>query len=160
MTPALIIELALFAFVALAIARSVVVVPAGSVHVVERVGRDAKTLLPGVNILFPFVEKVRARYVVSDRKQDFEQPAITRDHQVMRVKGVIRYEIVDPVRATYGVDDVVGASAALAGTVRPRAVDQARAELGGILAEVAADFAVDAEPWGLRTLGCDLELVR
>ena len=73
MTPALIALLVIALFVIIVIAKSVTIVPQAQAKVIERLGRYSRTLSPGLSILVPFVDRVRAtidlrEQVISSRR--------------------------------------------------------------------------------------------
>ncbi|HPZ35317.1 MAG TPA: SPFH domain-containing protein, partial [Microbacteriaceae bacterium] len=53
------LALAVFIFVIVVIVRSIRIIPQATAGVVERLGRYHKTLEPGLNLLVPFIDRVR-----------------------------------------------------------------------------------------------------
>jgi regulator of protease activity HflC (stomatin/prohibitin superfamily) len=96
---------AAFAFLGIVVvALSVRTVPQGYSYVVERLGRYHKTLSPGLNIIVPIVDAVRARVSMRETVLDIpEQSVITRDNAAVSADGVLFYQVLDPVKATYEV---------------------------------------------------------
>ncbi|HEY2674930.1 MAG TPA: SPFH domain-containing protein [Rugosimonospora sp.] len=91
-------------WVVLTIARSVRIVPQQRMDVVERLGKYKRTLSPGMNLLVPFLDKVRERVDMREAVQSFPpQPVITSDNLVVSIDTVLYYRVVDPVRATYEI---------------------------------------------------------
>src|SRR5918999_163123 len=84
--------------------RSVRVVPQQRMYVVERLGRYQRTLTPGLNLLVPFIDAVRARVDMREQVVSFPpQPVITSDNLVVSIDTVLYFKVVDPVRATYEI---------------------------------------------------------
>ena len=82
-------------------------VPQGWVFTVERFGRYTRTLQPGLHFILPLVDRIGAK--VNLREQVFQVPSqdvITRDNAMVTVDGVVFYQILDPVRAAYEVNDL------------------------------------------------------
>src|SRR3954463_10472557 len=98
----LVFVIALFAVITLA--KSVKVVPQQQMHVVERLGKYQRTLTPGLNILVPYLDKVRTRVDMREQGVSFPpQPVITSDNLVVSIDTVLYFKVVDPVRATYEI---------------------------------------------------------
>jgi regulator of protease activity HflC (stomatin/prohibitin superfamily) len=86
------------------ILRSVRVVPQQRMDVVERLGKYSRTLKPGLNVLVPYVDKVRTKVDMREQVVSFPpQPVITSDNLVVSIDTVLYFKVVDPVRATYEI---------------------------------------------------------
>src|SRR5690606_26228921 len=103
--PAVLIILVVIAFFAVvALARTVRIIPQARSGIVERFGKYRTTLTPGLNIVVPFVDKVR--YVIDMREQVVSfppQPVITVDNLVGSIVTVIYFQVTDPVSVTYEI---------------------------------------------------------
>src|SRR3954462_11781128 len=98
----LIFVIALFAVITLV--RSVRIVPQQRMDVVERLGKYKRTLNPGLNLLVPFLDKVRSKVDMREAVVSFPpQPVITSDNLVVSIDTVLYFKVVDPVRATYEI---------------------------------------------------------
>lgn len=89
------------------ISRGVRPVPQGEQWTVERFGRYMQTLKPGLNIIIPFIDRVGTR--ISMRESVFAVPSqdiITKDNAMVRVDGVVFYQVLDAAKAAYQVDDL------------------------------------------------------
>ncbi len=87
---------------------------------VERLGRFDKVASSGLNILVPFLDKPRAVYWTNTRpgltsidlREQYidlpPQPVITRDNVTIHVDSVVYWQITDPVKAVYEMNDLVG----------------------------------------------------
>src|ERR1700733_10575378 len=72
-------------------------VPQGQVWTVERFGAFTATLQPGLNFVFPFIDRIGHRMNVQEQVVDIpEQSVITRDNATVAVDGIIYYRIMDP----------------------------------------------------------------
>ncbi|CAO3426080.1 SPFH domain-containing protein [Azospirillum doebereinerae] len=96
---------------------SVRIVPQGSNLIVERLGRYQETLMPGFNVIVPIISTVRARIDMRETLVDVpEQSVITKDNAAVVADGVLYYQVVDPKKATYEVNDLQRAIQTLAMT--------------------------------------------
>lgn len=85
-------------------------VPQANEWTVERFGRYLKTIKPGLNIIFPFVDKIG--FKISLRETVFDVPSqdvITKDNAMVRVDGVVFYQILDTAKAAYAVSNIADA---------------------------------------------------
>lgn len=101
-----------FGFILLAAAiwvlwSTVKIVPQGSNFTVENLGRYTRTLVPGMHILIPILEKVTHRLNMKEQVMDIpSQDVITRDNAMVRVDGVAFYQILNAAKAAYEVDNL------------------------------------------------------
>lgn len=104
-------------FFALIVWKGVKIVPQQSAWIVEKLGKFDRKLEPGLNILIPFIENVAYRHSLKEYAYDvMEQTAITRDNVSLLMDGLIYVRIIDPIEASYGVNDPVFAVTQLAQT--------------------------------------------
>ncbi len=90
--------------------RSVKIIPQARAGIVERLGRYARTLGPGLSIIVPFIDKVR--YTIDLREQVVSFPpqnVITEDNLVVAIDTVIYFQVTDSVRATYEIANYIQA---------------------------------------------------
>lgn len=101
-------------------------VPQQEAWVVERMGRFNRILQPGLNFLVPIVDKVKYVQSLKELAIDIpKQSAITLDNVTLNIDGVLYLRVVDPYKASYGVEDPEFAITQLAQTTM-------RSELGKI----------------------------
>src|SRR5438270_1248374 len=82
------------------------VVPQQEAWIVERLGRYDSTLRAGLHLLMPFVDTVRYRHILKEQVIEIqEQDCITKDNVLIKVDAVMYYQIVDPVKASYGISN-------------------------------------------------------
>jgi regulator of protease activity HflC (stomatin/prohibitin superfamily) len=102
-----IVLLGLAAFVILVLLRTIKIVPQKQVKIIERLGKYHRTAEAGLNTVVPFLDSVRDTIDLREQITKIEpQPVITRDNVTMEVDAVIYSVIVDPVRATYEVQNL------------------------------------------------------
>jgi regulator of protease activity HflC (stomatin/prohibitin superfamily) len=101
-------------------AKTIRIVPQASVMLIERLGRFNRVAASGLNILVPFLDKPRAVFWTNSRpgmssidlREQFldlpPQPVITRDNVTIHVDSVVYWQITDPVKAVYEMNNLVG----------------------------------------------------
>src|SRR5215212_2793832 len=97
-------------FVVVMLARTVRIIPQARAGVVERFGKYKETLPAGLNIVVPFVDRVR--YLIDLREQVVSfppQPVITEDNLVVSIDTVIYFQVTDPIAATYEIANYIQA---------------------------------------------------
>ena len=106
MEQTLLILLILAAGVVITLYKGINVVPQGEEWVVERLGKYSRTLKPGLNIILPYIEKVRMRITTRDIILDIpQQEVITKDNAVILTNAVAFVRVTKPRDAIYGVED-------------------------------------------------------
>jgi len=85
-------------------------VPQGMEFTVERFGRYTRTLRPGLNLIVPIVDQIGSKMNMMEQVLDVpSQEVITRDNAMVRVDGVVFYQVLDAAKASYEVNDLVRA---------------------------------------------------
>src|SRR3954452_11281976 len=101
---ALILVVVLVLFALFMAARTVRVIPQARAGVVERWGRYSRTLSPGLNIVIPFIDRVRPLIDLREQVVTFPpQPVITEDNESVGIDTVLYFTITDPKSASYEV---------------------------------------------------------
>jgi regulator of protease activity HflC (stomatin/prohibitin superfamily) len=101
-------------------AKTIRIVPQATVMLIERLGRFDKVATSGLNILVPFLDKPRTVFWTNTRpaltsidlREQYidlpPQPVITRDNVTIHVDSVVYWQITDPIKAVYEINDLVG----------------------------------------------------
>ena len=98
---------ALLIFAVLMVIMGVKSVPQGMEYTVERFGRYTGTLTPGLNIIVPIVDRIGRKLNVMEQVIDVpSQEIITKDNAMVRVDGVVFYQIMDSPKAAYEVNNL------------------------------------------------------
>ncbi len=95
----------LFVFAILMVFMSVKSVPQGMEYTVERFGKYTNTLTPGLNIIVPIIDRIGRKLNMMEQVLDVpSQEVITKDNAMVRVDGVVFYQIMDAPKAAYEVN--------------------------------------------------------
>ena len=93
---------------AIFVARSLKVVPQQNAWVVERLGKYHGTLTPGLNILIPFIDRVAYQHSLKEIPLDVpSQVCITKDNTQLTVDGILYFQVMDAMRASYGSSNYI-----------------------------------------------------
>lgn len=149
--------LLIFAFFALILLYStVVIVPQRNAFIVERLGKYLETFTPGLHFLIPFIDRVRYRHSLKEQALDVNpQNCITRDNVSIEVDGILYFQVVDPTKASYGIEDYRFASIQIAQTTMRSVVgklelDKSFEERETINASIVDAVDKASEPWGVK----------
>src|SRR5437899_8837973 len=109
MTPLII--LGVVALVVLVVlAKTIRIVPQAQAGVVERFGRYSRTLTPGLTLVVPFVDRIRALIDLREQVVSFPpQPVITEDNLVVNIDSVIYFQVTDARAASYEIANYIQA---------------------------------------------------
>jgi regulator of protease activity HflC (stomatin/prohibitin superfamily) len=110
MSPELIALIVVAVFVLLVVGRTIRIVPQARAGIVERFGRYNKTLAPGLNIVVPFVDRLRPLLDLREQVISFPpQPVITEDNLVVGIDTVLYFQVTDARAATYEIANYIQA---------------------------------------------------
>jgi regulator of protease activity HflC (stomatin/prohibitin superfamily) len=152
-------------FVVAVLVKTIRIVPQARAGIVERFGKYKATLPAGLNVVVPFVDKVR--YMIDLREQVVSfppQPVITEDNLVVSIDTVIYFQVTDPVAATYEIANYIQAIEQLTMTTLRNIAggmdleqaltsrDEINAALRGVLDEATGR-------WGIRINRVELKSV-
>jgi regulator of protease activity HflC (stomatin/prohibitin superfamily) len=131
------------------------IVPQGSKHVVQRLGKYHKTLGPGLNIIFPYIDRVAYKVTTKDIVLDIpSQDVITRDNAVIIANAVAYINIISPEKSVYGVEDYRIAIQTLVQTslrsiIGEMDLDDALSSREQIKAKLKDSISDDIADWGI-----------
>ena len=153
-TTFILIGIILLAFIL--ISSMVKVVPQRTAIIIERLGKYRATFTAGFQILIPFIDKIRYRQTLKEQAIDVApQICITRDNIAVEVDGILYLQVLDPQKASYGIDNYRFASIQIAQTTMRSVIG--KLELDKTFEEretinVSIVDAVDkaSEPWGVK----------
>ena len=132
------------------------VVPQKQAWIVERLGKYHATLTAGLHFLIPFIDSVSYRHQLKEVAIDVKpQQCVTRDNIIVEVDGVLSLQVIDPVKASYGIVDYGFACVQLAQTtlrseIGKLELDKTFEERSAINAAICAEVDKASDPWGVK----------
>jgi regulator of protease activity HflC (stomatin/prohibitin superfamily) len=162
---ATILLVVLVVLVVLVIARSVRIIPQATAGIVERFGRYHRTLNAGLNMVTPFVDRLRPLIDLREQVVSFPpQPVITRDNLVVGIDTVIYFQVTDPKAATYEVANYITAVEQLTVTTLRNVVggmdlETALTSRDQINTELRRELDEATGKWGIRVGRVELKAI-
>jgi regulator of protease activity HflC (stomatin/prohibitin superfamily) len=149
--------------IVLGLKSSIKFVPQNRAYVVERFGKFQSTKEAGLNFILPFIDRISADRSLKEEAVDVpEQSAITKDNISLSVDGVLYFRVLDPYKATYGIDDYVFAVTQLAQTTMrselgKMELDKTFEERDVLNTNIVAAINEAAGPWGIQVLRYEIK---
>ncbi|GAA0374717.1 paraslipin [Acrocarpospora corrugata] len=148
-----------------ALARTIRIVPQATSRIVERFGRYHRTLNAGLNIVVPFIDRIKVEVDLREQVVTFPpQPVITSDNLVVSIDTVIYFQVTDPKAATYEIASFIVAVEQLTVTTLRNVVggmdlertltsrEEINNELRGVLDDATGK-------WGIRVNRVELKAI-
>uniref|UniRef100_A0A8K9VA56 Stomatin-like protein 2, mitochondrial n=1 Tax=Oncorhynchus mykiss TaxID=8022 RepID=A0A8K9VA56_ONCMY len=141
----------------------VLFVPQQESWVVERMGRFHRILEPGLNILIPILDKIRYVQSLKEIVIDVpEQSAVSLDNVTLQIDGVLYLRILDPFKASYGVEDPEYAVTQLAQTTMRSelgklTLDKVFRERETLNTNIVHSINQASDDWGIRCLRYEIK---
>ena len=138
------------------IASMIKIVPQRTAIIVERLGKYRATFTAGFQVLIPYVDKVRYRHTLKEQAIDVaSQICITRDNIAVEVDGILYLQVLDPMKASYGIDNYRFASIQIAQTTMRSIIgklelDKSFEERETINVTIVEAVDKASEPWGVK----------
>jgi regulator of protease activity HflC (stomatin/prohibitin superfamily) len=145
------------------VVQAVKVVPQQSAWVLERLGKYHGTLIAGLNVVLPFIDKVSYKHSLKEVPLDVpSQVCITKDNTQLQIDGILYFQVTDPMRASYGSSNYIVAITQLAQTtlrsvVGKMELDKTFEERDIINAAVVSALDEAALNWGVKVLRYEIK---
>jgi regulator of protease activity HflC (stomatin/prohibitin superfamily) len=152
-------------FVFTIIARSIRIIPQAYAGIVERLGKYHKTLNPGLNILVPFIDRLRPLVDMREQVVSFPpQPVITEDNLVVSIDTVVFFQVTDARAATYEIANYLGAVEQLTTTTLRNVVgglnlEEALTSRDNINGQLRVVLDESTGKWGIRVGRVELKAI-
>ena len=144
---------------------SVKLIPQGEAAVIERLGRYTRTVSGGLTLLVPYIDRVRARVDTRERVVSFPpQAVITQDNLTVAIDTVVTFQINDPAKAIYGVDNyLVGVEQISVATLRDvvggMTLEETLTSRETINRRLRGELDAATAKWGLRISRVELKAI-
>jgi regulator of protease activity HflC (stomatin/prohibitin superfamily) len=150
------VVVAVFLFIVITFFKGVRVVPQGFEYTVEHFGKYTHTMSPGLHFLIPYMQGIGRK--VNMMEQVFEVPSqdvITKDNAVVRVDGVVFFQVLDAAKAAYEVSNLDQAMIALVQTnirtvIGSMDLDESLSQRETINAKLLGVVDHATSPWGVK----------
>lgn len=157
------VEVALVIFILVLLRSSIKFVPQNRAYIIERFGKYQSTKEAGLNFILPFIDRVSANRSLKEQAVDVhEQSAITKDNISLMVDGVLYFRVLDPFKATYGVEDYVFAVTQLAQTTMrselgKMELDKTFEERDLLNTNIVSAINQASGPWGIQVMRYEIK---
>lgn len=141
----------------------VLFVPQQEAWVVERMGRFHRILEPGLNFLIPILDRIRYVQSLKEIVIDVpEQSAVSLDNVTLQIDGVLYLRILDPFKASYGVEEPEYAVTQLAQTTMRSelgklTLDKVFRERESLNSNIVHSINQASDEWGIRCLRYEIK---
>ncbi len=153
-------------FLLLLILTSIKIVPQKTCFIIERFGKFRKTLNAGLHLILPFVDRVAYRHSLKETVIDVPlQVCITRDNISVEVDGILYLQVIDPEKASYGINDyLLGTTQIAQTTIRSLIgkldLDQTFEERDNINSRILEATDKASDPWGIKVTRYEIKDIK
>jgi regulator of protease activity HflC (stomatin/prohibitin superfamily) len=151
-----IIGIILGAIAVIALFRMIKIIPEQEAFIIERFGKYLKTLYAGFHVIIPIMHRVAYKHILKEEVIDVPpQTCITKDNVQVEVDGILYLRVVDPSKASYGIENYRFATVQLAQTTMRSEIgkielDKSFSERDKLNASIVQAVDEASDPWGIK----------
>ncbi|MBN1697184.1 MAG: paraslipin [Spirochaetales bacterium] len=132
------------------------IIPEQEAYIIERFGKYQKTIYAGFHLIVPVIQRAAYRHILKEEVIDVPpQTCITKDNVQVEVDGILYLRVVDPSKASYGIENYRFATAQLAQTTMRSEMgkidlDKSFSERDKLNASIVRAVDEASDPWGIK----------
>ena len=176
MEPIIIVLIVLVVLAIIIVKNTLIIISQSETMIIERLGKYYATLKPGINLIIPFIDKPknvvilqRGRYLYSptidlrEQVYDFDkQNVITKDNVLTEINALIYFQIVDPFKSVYEINNLPNAIEKLTQTTLRNIIgelelDQTLTSRDTINTKLRAVLDDATDKWGVKVNRVELQ---
>ena len=159
MPPVTTVSIAILVLAIVFAIKTLKIVPQQHAWVVERLGKFDRILMPGLNIIVPFIDRVAYKHELKEFPLDVpSQVCITRDNTQLQVDGVLYFQVTDPIRSSNYIDAITQlAQTSLRSVIGRMELDKTFEEREAINLAVVSVLDEAATNWGVKVLRYEIK---
>ena len=141
------------------------IVPQKEAWIVERLGRYSQTLTAGFHVLIPLLDRIAYKRNLKEMALDVPpQSCVTKDNITVTVDGILYLQVVDPVKAAYGIEDYLFACSQLAQTtlrseIGKLELDKTFEERTTVNRIICEEVDKASDPWGVKVTRYEIKTI-
>ncbi len=145
------------------IAKAIVIVPQNTALLVERLGKYHSTLTAGMQFVLPYIDRIAYRVSLKESAIDIpSQAAITKDNISLTIDGVLYIKVMEPYKASYGIDNYKYAVIQLAQTsmrseLGKLDLDKTFEERDSLNAKIISAINQASAAWGVQVMRYEIK---
>jgi regulator of protease activity HflC (stomatin/prohibitin superfamily) len=162
---ALIVLAVIILLVVVLVTKTVLLVPQATASVIERLGRYRSVAQPGLNLLVPFFDRVRARVDLREQVVSFPpQPVITQDNLTVSIDTVVYFQVTDARSAVYEISNYITGveqltTTTLRNVVGGMSLEETLTSRDAINTQLRGVLDKETGRWGIRVARVELKAI-